>query len=144
MTSKAGDKKGARNNNAVIEAAAQMKLNGNTEKVFDIVRSASAHQSVPRSQKNVGLSRMKITAKNKASEKGTPSEFDTSSEAAAKNAFLHKNRELHTNSVFKSGHNATHCASDAQFSPNYHTRMSMTPNKPTVGKLAAIEDAASR
>ncbi len=133
-----------RHNNAVIEAAAQMKLNGKQEKVLDYVRSASAHNAVPRSQKHVGLSRMKITAKNQG-EKGAASDFDTSSEAAAKNAFLHKNRELHTNSVFKSGHNATHCAADAQFSPNYHTRMSVTPSKPTVGKMAGLaDDAASR
>ncbi len=128
MTSKASEKKSATRaatkNNAVIEAAAQLKQNGQQEQVLDYVRSASAHAPPHRTAKNVGLSRMKITAKIHAAEKSKASEFDLSSEAAAKNAFLHKNRELHTNSVFKSGHNATHNPADAQFSPHYHAQVS--------------------
>jgi 3-hydroxyisobutyrate dehydrogenase-like beta-hydroxyacid dehydrogenase len=103
---KNGNKRTHAKNNAVIEAAAVLKNNGAREQVLDYVRSASAHQKFQVNNKNIGLSRMKITAKNKAHDKQLAAEFDTSSDAAAKNPFLHKNRELHTNSVFKSGYNA--------------------------------------
>ena len=138
---KVGNKR-SNTNNAVIEAAAQLKAKGTREQVMDYVRSASAHSKSQVGHKNVGLSRMKITAKNKADDKKLAAEFDTSSDAAAVNPFVHKNRELHTNSVFKSGYNAHQNSDDQQFSPLVNVRGAKTPNK-AVSNISA-EDALNR
>lgn len=91
-------------NNRIIEQAAQLKVRGDTEKVLDYVRSASAHTGVPRSKQG-GLSKMKITTTQKELDKCQEQAFMEAQARTTHDNFLHANRELHTNHVDKSPFN---------------------------------------